>query len=161
MEKVERQDYSLEWKKHDEFFTSLNRKLDEISLVGELCYKDISNIYDYFAKIKNLYNKHKAYVQNPKLMKEDLDKIQNALYDMSFLKDLQHKTPQAHQFRLKIFSKLQEVLTQMIEDFTIPELIPKPIKAEKLISQATNLSDDEREEFEALEEIGIKYRIIE
>jgi len=131
MEKTQQQEYSIEWKKHDDFFVSLNRKLDEISTLGEMCYQDINNLYEYFAKIKNLYNKHKAYIQNPNQMKKDLDTIQTALYDINLMKELKQKKPEAESFRMRIFAKLQEVLTQKVEDITVPELIPKPVKVER------------------------------
>ena len=40
-------DYSLEWKKHDDFFTSLNKKLDEISDIGEKCYGNLNNLFAF------------------------------------------------------------------------------------------------------------------
>ena len=125
------QEYNLEWKKHDEFFVSLNKKLDEISYIGEKCYGDINNLYEYFAKIKNLFNKHKAYIQDPIKMKENLISVQNALYNPNFTQDLRLKRPEAKTFQMQIFNRLQDILTEMIEDFTVPELIPKPLKVEK------------------------------
>lgn len=132
MEKhTQKVDYNLEWKRHDEFFTSLNKKLDEITDVGENCYRNLNNIFEYFSKIKNLYNKHKGYFQNPKLLKQKLDKIEKLLYNNVFLQDLSYKRPEAIKFQSQMFRQLQEIFSVMTEDFTVPELIPKPVKKEK------------------------------
>lgn len=120
-------DISIEWKKHDEFFNSLNLKLDEISNVGEMCYTESKYIFDYYAKIRNLFNKHYAYIQNPEVLKQKLIKCERALYDSEFRKDLSDKKIEAMTHLTTIFSQLQDLLTYMIQDFTIPELIPRPI----------------------------------
>ncbi len=129
--KDQKQDYNLDWKSHDMFFTSLNQKLDEITLVGEQCYGNLDKIYEYFSKIKNLYNKHKAYFQKPEELITKLSKIEEVLFDENFIKDVKDKRDQATMTRYKIFVRLQTIFAQMAEDFTIPELIPKPIKKER------------------------------
>jgi hypothetical protein len=131
----QKQDFNLEWKRHDEFFTSLNHKLDEITNVGEICYRDLNNIFEYYSKIKNLFNKHKGYFQNAKELKKRLDSVELLLYNRNFLKDLNSKRPEAKSFQGKVFRELQEIFSVMTEDFTIPELIPKPVKKDRELWQ--------------------------
>ena len=129
-EETKTDDYSIGWKRHDEFFRSLNTKLDEISFVGELCYRDKSKVYEYFAKVRNLYNKHRVYLRDKEKMKKELLRIEQALYSSSFLRDLKQGRVEANSHIHKIFMTLQDLLSEMVDDFAAPELIPKPIKHE-------------------------------
>jgi len=122
---------ALEYKRHDEFFSSLNRKLDEISLVGEMCYKDINYIFEYYAKIKNLYNKHISYLSDREKIGKQLLEIQYAIYNPDFLKDLKKNTMTAKRYQFTIFNKLQEIYTIIIDNFPRSELLPKPILPDK------------------------------
>lgn len=126
-EDIKRKDnVEIEWKKHDRFYDSLNFKMDEISEIGELCYVQKDNIYIYFAKVKHLFNKHYAYIYNRENKKKRLKEIEKILYNPSFKKDLSEKRANAELMLFNIFDKLQDIYTEMVEDFTNPELIPKP-----------------------------------
>lgn len=159
-EDMKNSENSLQWKDHSGFFSSLNNKLDEISNIGEECYRDVNKLYDYYGKIKNLFNKHYAYILDPEKMKRELAIVQKALYDKEFLKSVQDNIGSAKEHQIKIFDKMQDILTEMILNFTYPELIPKPIKRGTLMSLSEDLSEEERLEYDALEEIGVKYSIL-
>jgi hypothetical protein len=119
---------SVEWKKHDQFYDSLNTKMDEISLVGEECYVKKDMVYVYFAKVKNLYNKHSAYIFETETIEKKLEKIEEQLYNPLFREDLGKGKSSAVSQIHRLFKNLQEVFKMMVQDFTAPELIPKPVK---------------------------------
>lgn len=123
-------DYSIGWKRHDEFFRSLNTKLDEISYIGELCYRDKTKVYEYFAKVRNLFNKHKVYLRDSNSKRDLLLKIEQSLYNPSFIKDMKVGRVEANTHIHTIFMQLQDLLSDMVDDFSAPELIPKPVKHE-------------------------------
>lgn len=122
---------SLEFKNHVPFFSSLNNKLDEISELGELTYSNLEQFKQYFAKIKNLFNKHYSYVKKPEDKERQLEDIEKIVYNIDFIKDLSEKRASAISMQYKLFRKTQKILRDIVSDLARSELIPKPVPIEE------------------------------
>ena len=119
----ERFDQSLEYKDHSLFFIKLNEKRVEIQTLGEQCYIQPKLINIYLSQIVNLLMAYPSYINNYQDVLNRTRKIEKALFDEKFLRDLKENknSSQVQKFQIKALQKLQEIYIS----FSAYEILPK------------------------------------
>ena len=95
-----------------------------------MTYLSLDKFKEYFAKIKNLFNKHYSYVKNPLDKEKNLEEIEKVVYTSSFIIDLKNQRPAAIEMQYKLFRKTQKILREIVSDLARSELLPKPVPIE-------------------------------
>jgi len=130
----------------------------EIREMGNLLLFDTDNknlsLNKYYSKISGLFLTHGHYVIDYDKIKEQLRLIELVLFSDKYLNSVRDGTNSRIQ-HLKILRDLKSFFQNICESFSKNGLTMKVITKRAKASENANLTDEEREELEALEEVGI------
>lgn len=139
-------------------YDDLFEEITEIRALGNKVLFDFKNtnllLNQYYAKISGLFDTHGHYVVNEDEIEIKLSKIGDVLFSEKYLDRIKSGTNSLPQ-QIKITRDLKKMFKEMCKSFSKNGLTMKVIITKKKASSKENLTPDEREELEALEEVGI------
>lgn len=138
------------------YIEGLNQSINKIEEIESSIYLNKMQIYPYFARISALYSKCNNYISD-EYCKEKLYKIRKMLYNDNFVRDFKNNQNKINLNTTfyQIFDELVELYRQFSIDFSNLGLTPKVIQKKIKRSQDETLTPEQKEELEALEEIGL------
>lgn len=136
MEKNNNMETSLEWKKHDNFFTDLNKMLDQAAKMEALIYLDFKNIYPYYAQISSLITKTVPYIIKIKDKTRQMQKIRTAIYSKQLKTKIENNY--SNDLLIKILDDLVNLHREIILNLADNELLPKVMIFEKQLGAVRN-----------------------
>jgi len=139
-------------------YEDIFKQIIDIREIGNILLFDVSNknllLNKYYSKINGLFITHGHYVIEREDITLKLKKIELVLFSQKYLKSVEVGTNPREQ-HLKILSSLNSVFQLICESFSKNVLTMKVIIKRRKASDDETLTADEKEELEALEEVGI------
>ena len=108
----------------------------------------------YYARVSGLFLTHGHYVIEQEDIKRDLAKIESVLFSEKYMTSVTNGVNPVDQ-HFKIMNTLKKAFQLICESFSKNGLTMKVIIRKKKSSMREGLTADEKEELEALEEVGI------
>lgn len=117
----------LRYAQWNPFFHSLQKDINEIREINKVIRDDFTLIHNLFSKIKTLFNNHRHYISNSKVMDKSLTGIENKIYSPSFLAELKNRNPNPEFlfFVRKVIRTMESINQEMYNSFSQHELLPK------------------------------------
>jgi hypothetical protein len=148
-------DFKPEFANWNQFYTDLFTQITKIREVSATVMFKLDDVKIYFSLVNSLFNTHSHYVYDSESYESKLDKMSVFLFSNDYEKGLKTNNSSIREQQIKIIRDLNKIFKHMCTSFARYGLSVKVNQQNKKLSQDITLTEEEREEIEALEEIGI------
>lgn len=132
--KNEFSEYSLTYRKWDDYYSSQNRFGDEIQKIQSQIYQNKSLIFNYFSLIESLIDRNVPYIDDFDTKKLKMREIKEKIFSQPFIEKLKRENnefrvlkqlPLPDEEYLEFIDTLREILREINNDFSKRGISPK------------------------------------